>query len=340
MSNHIVPGQYHAWCWVEGTSPLALQMRQVARAELAADEVLVRNVVAGLNPVDWKALGERIAPQKSGHVPGVDGAGIIVDVGSQVDSAWLGRRVAYHQNLIRPGSFAEYTPIQSRALMIMPDALDFGTAASMPCPALTAWQALSKIPRRIGAKLLISGAGGAVGNYLVQLGADRGFAVTALCHERHWERLRQLGAQHCLSSTSISENQFPDELRDQFYTVIDTVGADYAVHLAPALRANGHILCVLGRLENWPDPIFTKATSMHEVTLNGLHMFGDDADWRDLTKAGQGLLACLAEQSLQPEEMVTRPFDQLPQFLHDLEHRNFTGKALVTMPNIWRSDNS
>ncbi|UYH50838.1 zinc-binding dehydrogenase [Candidatus Kirkpatrickella diaphorinae] len=337
MTEHEVPAEYRAWCWVDGTSALALEMRHVSRPKLADDEVLVRNYVAGLNPVDWKALGERIAPMKPGHIPGVDGAGIVVEVGAKLDPAWVGRRVAYHQNLIRPGSFAEYTPVQGRALMVMPDALDFGTAASMPCPALTAWQALSKLPSRVGAKLLISGAGGAVGNYLVQLAADRGFAVTVMCHERHWERLRALGAQHCLPGTAVSDDHFAEELRNQYYAVIDTVGADYAVNLAPAMKANGHIVCILGRLDTWPDPIFTRATSLHEVTINGLHMYGDDADWHDLTKAGERLLACLAEQSLHPEEMVTRSFDALPAFLNDLEHRQFTGKALVNMPVIANS---
>lgn len=122
---------------------------------LQPDEVLVRNHVAGLNPVDWKALGTRLAPWGPGWVPGVDGAGIVVAVGRDVESECLGRRVAYHQSLMRPGSFAEYTPVRLRALIDLPRTLDFETAAGVPCPALTAWLALVKFPSRTGDTLLI-----------------------------------------------------------------------------------------------------------------------------------------------------------------------------------------
>ncbi|XAO70928.1 MAG: hypothetical protein AAYR33_07790 [Acetobacteraceae bacterium] len=46
MTGHEVPAEYRAWCWVDGTSALALEMRHVSRLELADDEVLVRNYVA------------------------------------------------------------------------------------------------------------------------------------------------------------------------------------------------------------------------------------------------------------------------------------------------------
>ena len=334
MIKSAAPDHYRAWCWEQGTSALDLVLKSVSRPVLQPDEVLVRNHVAGLNPVDWKALGARLAQWGPGWVPGVDGAGIVVAVGRDVESECLGRRVAYHQSLMRPGSFAEYTPVRLRALIDLPRTLDFETAAGVPCPALTAWLALAKLPSQAGATLLIAGAGGGVGNYLSQLAVDRGFAVTAMCNQRHWARLRAMGVQDCVAGPLKTSEALPDALENCFHAVIDCVGAEHAAALAPALKANGHIVCIQNRLTEWPDPPFTRCISVHEVALGALHQYGDDADWRDLTTAGHRVLACLAEQTLVPEESVIRDFRDLPTFLNDLEHRQFSGKALIRVTSV------
>ncbi|NVN03031.1 MULTISPECIES: alcohol dehydrogenase catalytic domain-containing protein [Asaia] len=334
MTHYPVPDAYQAWCWEQGSSALSLVLRSVSRPMLQPDEVLVRNYVVGLNPVDWKALGARLAPWAPGHVPGVDGVGIVVATGRAVDDEWLGRRVAYHQSLMRPGSYAEYTPVRRRALIGIPRTLDFETAASVPCPALTASLALAKLPSRAGAGLLIAGAGGGVGNYLVQLAVARGFCVTAMCHERHWTRLRSMGVQDCVRGPLPSGVALPDALEKRFHAVIDCVSADHAAALVPALKANGHIVCIQNRLTEWPDPPFTRCLSVHEVALGGLHDYGDDADWHDLTTTGHRLMACLAEQALVPENMIIREFSDLPTLLNDLEHRQFSGKALIRVSSV------
>lgn len=61
MTDDMLPDHYRAWCWEQGTSALDLVLKSVSRPVLQPDEVLVRNHVAGLNPVDWKALGARLA---------------------------------------------------------------------------------------------------------------------------------------------------------------------------------------------------------------------------------------------------------------------------------------
>lgn len=140
----------------------------------------------------------------------------MVAVGRDVGAEWLGRRVAYHQDLMKPGSFAEYTSVHLRALIDLPSTLDFETAAGVPCPALTAWLALAKIPNQAGATLLIAGAGGGVGNYLSQLAVDRGFAVTAMCNQRHWARLRAMGVQDCVAGPLKTSEALPDALENRF----------------------------------------------------------------------------------------------------------------------------
>lgn len=314
---------YQAWTWQGGHAPLDLQLQTVKAAPLAAGEVWVRNAAIGLNPVDWKVLG-RLDDVHPGHVLGVDGAGTVVAVGEGVSQGWIGQRVAYHQNLHRHGSFAEYTPIVARALLQLPDAIDFATAASFPCPGLTAWLAIEKIPACPTARLLVSGAGGAVGLYLVQLALARGFEVHALCHQRHWPRLRALGIAQCHDNEALLTDK-------EFYAVIDSTGPEPAMRLARLLEANGHLVCIQGRVAQWPFAGFEEAISLHEVALGALHRHGSNAAWARLTAAGEAMLTSLAEQTLQPEIQLCREFTALPQLLDELRQRSFSGKPLVLL---------
>ena len=128
--------------------------------------------VAALLSLVWTPQGglalPPLAEPDAAHWLGVDGAGLVAAVGEGVDLP-LGTRVAYHQSLSRDGSFAEYCLLDANLVMHIPANLDDAAAAAVPCPALTAWQALAKVADGASHDVLVVGAGGAVGFYLVQL---------------------------------------------------------------------------------------------------------------------------------------------------------------------------
>ncbi len=317
-----------AWTWHGQASPNALRLSEIAVPKLAAGEILVRNQIIGLNPVDWKVL-RGLPSWNDGHVTGVDGAGIVVAVGDESLMPWLGRRVAYHQSLHKQGSYAEYTPVAARTLMQVPDGLSMTLAASIPCPALTAWLALDKLPLRSDAQLLVSGAGGGVGNYIVQLGLQRGYAVTAMCNERHWDRLRALGVRDFIAGPLTSGNELASELLGRSFAVIDMVSDSHAALLTPLLEANGHLVCVQDRLTSWPGDPFGRCLSVHEVALGALHLFGSKESWARLVHAGETIMKHIHDHELQPEPVVIRDFSSLPNLLDDLRQRTFSGKPLI-----------
>ena len=313
-----VPRTYRAWTWMSGTDPLDLALAGTETQPPAPGEVLVRNEVIGLNPVDWKVLGS--PSWARGKIPGCDGAGRVIALGEGVAGGWLGQRVAYHTHLVRPGSFAEITPVVARALLPLPAELDFETAASLPCPALTAWLALAKLPSRPGS-LLIAGAGGAVGSYLVQFAVRAGWSVTAQCHPRHHARLADLGAAELPWDATLEDSSFA--------AAVDLRGSKEATGLFPVLQANGHLVTVQGRVPGWGTEPFGKCVSLHEVALGALHVHGDDLDWQALRRAGGEIFSDLAEGRLVAEDCRIGTFGDLPNLLDALKHRDFSGKPLV-----------
>lgn len=326
-----MPATWRAWTWAGSADARALRVAEVAAEPLAPGRMLVRNAAIGLNPVDWKVLGGDLVDWAPGKVPGVDGAGTVVAVADDVPADWIGTRVAYHTDLATPGSFAEYTPVAARAALRVPDGVDLATAAGMPCPALTAWLALDKLPLRDRGRVLISGAGGAVGLYAVQFAVALGFQVDAMCHPRHWERLRALGAQGCVEGPLDAASRWPDAHAGRYFAVIDSVNDAHAARLAPVLAANGHLVCIQGRVTAWPNAPFGRALSMHEVALGALHPHGSDDDWARLVQAGEAILKQIAAGRLATEAQVAAEFGALPAHLDALRLRAFSGKALVTL---------
>ncbi|BDC45915.1 zinc-binding dehydrogenase [Paraburkholderia terrae] len=317
-----------AWAWITAGSPRALTWQQTTKPALEPGAVLVRNRAIGLNPVDWKFIEWGSATWLPGHIPGVDGAGEVVAVGAGVQHEWIGARVAYHQALTREGSFAEYTVVPVRALMRLPPGLNFAEAAALPCPMLTAWQAIQKVPHQTGLDVLVSGAGGAVGTLLVQLAVRARWRVAAMCNRRHFERMSRLGASTCIEPGSES-SAFSS--RRSFDVVFDTVSGHHAARLAQVIGANGHLVCIQDRMEAPPVAPFTTAISLHEVALNALHAYGTRPHWGALVDAGERMFNDVLHHVIAPLPVEPMPMAQLPQALEALKAHASQGRPVVVL---------
>ncbi|KAH6962890.1 alcohol dehydrogenase-like protein [Fusarium avenaceum] len=144
------------------------------------NELLIRVVVAAVNPKDWKA-SEQLGLTSN---PADDMSGIVEAVGSEVFEFKQGDRVAaLHQPFTPHGTFAEFSLAPADTAFKISDSTGFEEAAAIPLAAMTAGLALH---RRLGlpapwdmaanesgtsarGPVLIYGAGAAVGAYAVQL---------------------------------------------------------------------------------------------------------------------------------------------------------------------------
>lgn len=326
------PHEYLAWTWSETGEPSALKLQRKAMQLPGADEVLLANRIIALNPVDWKMIEWGHAAWRPGHVPGVDGLGSIAALGDGVRLP-VGARFAYHQDLARDGSFAEYTCLRAECLLPVPENVSDELAASLPCPGLTAWQALQKVPDAPARDVLVSGAGGSVGLILVQLALARGWRVWAAASTRHHARLTALGVAGAFDYRELG---WLDRLQAvlgtrRLYAAFDTVSGDHARSLAARLGYNGHLVCIQDRQEQAPLPAFTSAISLHEVALNSAHAFAAAQDWQEWRGAGLRLFEQLRGGNLQLPETTMYDFAALPAALAALKAGDAQGKQLIRL---------
>jgi NADPH:quinone reductase-like Zn-dependent oxidoreductase len=169
-------------------------------------QVLVKVAGTSFNPVDVAIRAgyrRQVFPLTFPHVPGIDLAGTIEQVGTGVDTWNTGDTVVAFLPLTAPGAAAEYVTVPAALLAAAPRTGELADAAALPAAGLTAFQSLfDHAALRAGERILINGAGGAVGGYAVQLARRAGATVTATASGRSADRLRAYGADRIIDYTA------------------------------------------------------------------------------------------------------------------------------------------
>lgn len=174
-----------------------LQYEETSRPVPGPGQVLVKVAATSFNPVDAGIRGGYLAEVYRidfPHIPGVDVAGTIAELGEQVQGWSVGDAVVAFLPLDADGAAAEYALAPAESLAAAPRTVALADAAALPEAGLTAWQSLFEIAAlTAGQTILINGASGAVGGYAIQLAKQAGAIVTATAKPRDADRLRGYG---------------------------------------------------------------------------------------------------------------------------------------------------
>jgi putative PIG3 family NAD(P)H quinone oxidoreductase len=202
-----------------------------------AGEVLVRVRAAGLNGADMAQLrgGYPAPPGWPQDIPGMELAGEVAALGPGPARFASGDRV---MAIVGGGAQAELCVVPERALMPVPDGLDWPAAGGLPEVFTTAHDALfSQCGLRVGERLLVHGAAGGVGTAAVQLGVIAGARVHATVRS---EELREGVA--ALGATVIAPEGFAS--RGPFDVILELVGAPNLADNLAALAIGGRIAII------------------------------------------------------------------------------------------------
>jgi NADPH:quinone reductase-like Zn-dependent oxidoreductase len=184
--------------------PEVLRYEEADRPVAAQGEVLIRVAGSAFSPADAGIRGGTLPfPVTLPHVPGYDVSGTVEAIGEGVTGVRAGDAVVGFIPMGADGSAAEYVVAPANVLVAAPSSIDLVDAAALPSVALTAWQALFDLAAlESGQRLLITGAGGAVGSYAVQLAKRAGAYVIATASPRSREGVTAAGADEVIDHTS------------------------------------------------------------------------------------------------------------------------------------------
>jgi NADPH2:quinone reductase len=187
--------------------PEALRVVEVPAPELGPGQALITIAAATVNPVDaFTRFGGFPDLAELGRDIGIgwDVAGVVAKVGSGVTDFAPGDAViGVRDRLALPtGAYAEQIVLDAAHLAPAPRGVDLAAAATIPLNGLTAIQALDLLAAPAGSTVLITGAAGAVGGYLVELAAARGLRVVATASAGDEEQVRGWGAEVFIPRTA------------------------------------------------------------------------------------------------------------------------------------------
>ncbi|WP_345068176.1 NADP-dependent oxidoreductase [Leifsonia kafniensis] len=164
------------------------------------DEALIEVTAATVNPTDVLlrsgAQAEMLRHSSPPYIPGMEVSGVVTTLGRPSNRLAVGEMVIAIVDPIGPrgGAQARHICVPVDSVVRAPRGLDYFSAATIPMNGLTAMLALDYGALEPGSTLLVTGAVGAVGGYVVQLATAAGIRVIADASPADEQLVRDLGA--------------------------------------------------------------------------------------------------------------------------------------------------
>jgi len=298
---------------VASATPPHAELAEVPDPEPARDQALVDVRAVSLNRGETR----RLAQLEPGSLTGWDVAGVVLDAAADGSGPAAGSRVV---GMMQSGAWAERAAVRTEVLAVLPDAVSFEQASTLPVAGLTALRSLEVGGFVVGKELLVTGASGGVGRFAVQLATLAGAHVTAMA--RRTEGLTELGARHVITDLEPEGRNYE--------VVIDAVGG--AV-LGTALRrvAPGGIVVSFASTVSEPvsyptRDLFARAPG---ARLYGLYIFAELAHTRTGGNDLRRLADLIAAGRLDPQIDMTASWTEAGAVIEALLDRRVNGKAVL-----------
>jgi NADPH:quinone reductase-like Zn-dependent oxidoreductase len=285
------------------------------------NEVLIKVMAAGINPVDTKVRAGTSGISKQLKLPAIlgwDMSGVIEVAGKNITAFQSGDTVFGCIGFPGLGNaYAEFTLADPKLLAKKPDNISFDEAAAVPLAGLTAYQAINEhLKITSGQKVLIQAAAGGVGHLAVQFAKLNGAFVSATASDKNETFLEKLGV-----------DQFIDYKKEKFETlvsgldaVLDAMGGEVLYRSIPCVKPGGIIVCLPSSTKN--DPKAIGLAQQYGVKLLWPMMHTDGGEMR--------IIAALMEQK-KLKVFIERIFtlDQIVWAHKAVETHGTKGKIVV-----------
>jgi NADPH:quinone reductase-like Zn-dependent oxidoreductase len=230
--------------------PSKLQYEDFEDPKPGSGEILIRVEAISLNPIDWKmrsgAAKERF-PVNFPAILGRDVAGIIRELGPDVDSAKSGFKVGDRVFALANATYAELCVVKASDLAHIPEGLDITTAAAVPLVSLTGDQLIRRAAKvQPGQTIVLTGALGSVGRCALFAALEIGAKVIAGVRKQQIDEAISLGA---IAAIDVNDDKSIAAV-GTVDAVADTVNHDIAAKLIAKVKPGGNFGSILGPPSN------------------------------------------------------------------------------------------
>ena len=221
-----------------------LKWQRLSAPPPSAGEVRLRHTAIGVNYIDVYLRSGYYPLAQPPAVPGLEGVGVVVDVGPGVNGILVGDRVGYAG--MPPGAYAEYRTMAADRLVLLPNDIGDETAAAGLLKGMTAEFLLHRVHQvREGDTILVHAAAGGVGQLLCQWA--RALGATVIGTVGSAEKARIARARGCAYPIVYTEEDFVEKVNEITQgrgcdVAYDAVGRDTFLRSYEALAPRGHLV--------------------------------------------------------------------------------------------------
>ncbi|WP_053219306.1 quinone oxidoreductase family protein [Virgibacillus senegalensis] len=186
--------------------PEALELVEMEVPKIKENEVLIKVVNTSVNYADIKNRSGRKWKGPMPFVPGLDAAGIVVEIGDKVNRFKIGDRVICFP---RSGSYADYAVASEKLTFSITEKMDFISAAACPTVGFLSYHLLKKIAHiNEGESVLVHAAAGGVGSTAVQLAKlmGAGLVIGTVSREEKQQMAKEAGADHVIGYENFADS--------------------------------------------------------------------------------------------------------------------------------------
>ena len=316
-------------------SPSVMKVCSVPIPKVEPLQVLVRVKAAGVNRGDIvQRMGHYPPPPGVTDILGLEAAGVVESIGSDVSSLKVGDRV---MALLGGGGYADCVAVNETHCMPIPDQLDFITAAAIPETFLTAFQAIRlHTTTKAGDKVLFHAGASGVGTAGCQLARHFGATTIVTCSENKIEKKRGI-ADHIVSRhdvSTIAERVCDKVGENSVDLIVDPIfGGGYLEQNVKMLAVDGTVV-VLGFMagHKLPGmsalPLFAKRASIKFSTLRSQ---SDGYKANLVRQFSESCYSALALGQLKPIVQEVMPLEEASKAHEFMATNGTVGKLVLTM---------
>jgi NADPH2:quinone reductase len=308
-------------------APEVMRLEEAAVPVPGPGQVVVRLAAVGVNPVDTYIRSGFYRPDlKLPYTPGLDGAGVISAVGSEVHHRRVGDRVYVAWSL--SGTYAEQVLCKEFQTHPLPDGISFAQGAAIGVPYGAAFRALFQRGHALpGETVLVHGASGGVGIAAVQVARAAGLTVIGTAGtDRGRELLHAQGAHHVL-------NHHDAGYLDRLQELTCGQGVDIIIEMLAnvnlgndlkVLAKDGRVVVIGSRGTVEIDP---RDTIGQETAILGMTLY--NATEKELAGMHAAFAAGLANGTLRPVVSRELSLDEAPTAHHAVLESSTFGKIVL-----------
>ncbi|CAN5900641.1 quinone oxidoreductase [soil metagenome] len=310
--------------------PEVLEVVDLPEPNAGPGRVVVEVGAAGVNFIDtYHRSG--LYPVQLPMVPGLEGAGRVMAVGTGVGDLTVGDRVAWADCV---GSYSELVSLRAERAIKVPDDVPTDQAAAVMLQGITAhYLATSTFPLQAGHRCLIHAGAGGVGRLLIQIAKHFGAEVFATVGSPVKATLAEsAGADHVISYREIPFTEAVEAVAGErpLDVVFDGIGQSTFAAGLTLLKPRGTMVT----FGNASGPV--EAVSPLELSRNGSLFLtrptmGDHISERwELEQRTTDLMGWIADATLDVHIGARYPLEEASNAHSALEGRLTTGKVLLT----------